>query len=158
MEQGELRSEIGFFQLFVTQSDLSVHELIVYTRTSTADDRIEDDYAIADFEQSTITRPKDPPIRSRKINKDEDFVSPDGLPTTALPCSKIAAPQSHWHDNLNDSTAYETRNNSLLGEVMSQSKSSAEESSAIDAVAVMDQVNEMLATGADLPSLPLGTL
>jgi RNA polymerase I-specific transcription initiation factor RRN6 len=158
MEHEDFGSEAQFFQLFVTLSDLSVFELVVRTLVSTADDPIKDDQALESFTRSTISRPRNPTSRSRAVNKDDEFVSPDGLATAESPRSKVVTPRPHWYDTLNDPAAYEARDNSILGEVMLRPKSAAEESGAIDAVTVMDQVNEMLATGADLPSMPLGTL
>lgn len=158
MESANVRSEVGFLELFVMQSDSSIYELVVCTRPSTEDDSIEDDQVITDFTRSTIRRPRNLKFKSHTVNKEDDFVRPDGLAIIELPCSKVATPRSHWYNTLNDPTAYETRNNSLLGEIISRSKSTAEETDTIDAVAVMDQVNEMLATCAGSPSLQLGTL
>ncbi|KAG9194538.1 hypothetical protein G6011_04573 [Alternaria panax] len=157
MQQGDLRSEADLFQLFVMQSDLSVHELVVCTQASTTVD-MTNDHAITDFTRSTITRPRDLTLKSRTANRDDEFLCPDGLANTELPYSKAATLWSDQYTSSNKSTALEIRNNGLLGDVILRSMILAEKSGAIDAVTVMDQVNEMLATGANLPSVPLGTL
>jgi hypothetical protein len=158
MQWEGLMADVDFFQLFVTQSDLSVHELTVYTRISVTDDSTENDQVVADFTRSTIRRSGNFTTKSHAVNKDNGLVIPDVMVAAELPNSNVATPQPGEHQSSHDATLPDTRDNILLGEILSQSKSEVEEYGAIDAVAVMDQVNELLATGADLPPLPLGTL
>ncbi|KAI4636389.1 hypothetical protein J4E83_001344 [Alternaria metachromatica] len=148
-----------FLQLFVTLSDLSMRELVVWSRSTSTGHTTENDHAVVDFTRSTIKRPRNPILNSKPRNKDDDFIVPNGLIDRGLPSSKIGRQQPELRRSSDGAAVPETRDNASLGEILSQSKSAAEQvSGTIDAVAVMDQVNEMLATGADLPPLPLGTL
>ncbi|KAI4939874.1 uncharacterized protein J4E92_001160 [Alternaria infectoria] len=153
------KKDCVFLQLFVTLSDLSTRELVVWSRSTSTGHTTEDDHAVVDFTRSTIKRPRNIIFNSKPRNKDEDFIVPNGLVDRGLPSSKIGRQQPELRRSSDGAAMPETRDNASLGEILSQSKSAAEQvSGTIDAVAVMDQVNEMLATGADLPPLPLGTL
>lgn len=153
------KKDVLFLQLFVTLSDLSTRELVVWSRSTSTGHITENDYAVVDFTRSTIRRPRNLIFNSKPRNKDDDFIVPNGLVDRGLPSSKIGRQQPGLRRSSDGAAVPETRDNASLGEILSQSKSAAEQvSGTIDAVAVMDQVNEMLATGADLPPLPLGTL
>jgi RNA polymerase I-specific transcription initiation factor RRN6 len=158
MQREGLIADVDFFQLFVTHSDLSVHEATVYTRISMMDDSTENDQVVADFTRSTIRRPGSFTTKSHAVNKDNGWVIPDVMVAAELSNLNVATRSPGEHQSSNNATLPDTRDNILLGEILSQAKSEMEEFGAIDAVAVMDQVNELLATGADLPPLPLGTL
>ncbi|KAI4913679.1 hypothetical protein J4E90_005399 [Alternaria incomplexa] len=153
------QKDVLFLQLFVTLSDLSTRELVVWSRSTSTGHITENDYAVVDFTRSTIRRPRNLIFNSKPRNKDDDFIVPNGLVDRGLPSSKVGRQQPELRRSSDGAAVPETRDNASLGEILSQSKSAAEQvSGTIDAVAVMDQVNEMLATGADLPPLPLGTL
>ncbi|KAI4952307.1 hypothetical protein J4E91_003769 [Alternaria rosae] len=153
------KKDVVFLQLFVTLSDLSIRELVVWSQTTSTGHTTEDDHAVVDFTRSTIKRLRTLNFNSKASTKDDDFIIPDGLVATGLPSSKIVMQQPELRKSSDSTAAPNTRDNTSLGEILSRSKSAAAEvSGTIDAVAVMDQVNEMLATGADLPPLPLGTL
>jgi RNA polymerase I-specific transcription initiation factor RRN6 len=158
MQWEDSRKDVNYLQLFVMLSDWSVHELVVYTRISTTDNSTENDHAVADFTRNQIKRPRTYTSRSKAVDKDGDFVTPDGLVAAQSPSPKITMRRPGRNQAMDGAGVRDVRDNTFLGNILSLSKSAADISSAIDVVTVMDQVNEMLATGADLPPLPLGTL
>ncbi|KAI4646806.1 hypothetical protein J4E93_005030 [Alternaria ventricosa] len=153
------KKDVFFLQLFVTLSDLSIRELVVWSQSTSTGHAAGNDHAVVDFTLNTIKRPRNLTLNSKRRNKDDDFIVPNGLVTTGLPSSKTIIQQPGLRKSSDSTAMPDARDNASLGAILSQSKSAAEQvSGTIDAVAVMDQVNEMLATGADLPPLPLGTL
>lgn len=159
MQQGGIRIDLDFFRLFVTLSSSSIHELVIYTGKSLAQESPDSFQAVEDFTRSMIRRPRVGISKTEVVNKEDDFVAPDGLTVVELLRPKNPPKIFKRGESAVCASAHETRNNELLYEALRRPENAMGDApSSIDVATVTDELKQMLTDEPNSVSLPIGTL
>jgi RNA polymerase I-specific transcription initiation factor RRN6 len=151
-----MEKDIKFFRLFVSRSDLTVHELVVYTQHPNGNQAIDSEQSVEDFTRSLVIHPRRNTSKREVKDEDSEFILPDGLTIVEAPRSKTASQIPKWgHDH---TTVHDARDNGLLvNALLRREYIERGTSKSIDVGVVTNQVKQMLVDDFD-PTLPVGTL
>jgi len=153
MEQG-----ISFYRLFVTRSNLSVDELIVYTPGPASEDFNSREHIVHDFDRALVRRPRRGISKRDVIDKDEeDFIVPNGLSVAQGPKLKTVSQEPTWVQRRRRAPCQNSVDYRLIYDALIHSENSMEGSESVDITTVTNQLRQVLADDSEL-SLPLGTL
>jgi RNA polymerase I-specific transcription initiation factor RRN6 len=149
--------DIRFFRLYVTQSDLTVHELVVYIQDPGSDESTDSDPFVADFKRSIIRHPRQDTSKDEVITGEGEFILPDGLTTIEAPRSKTKSQMPKWGQA--HTTLHGGRDNGLLVTALSRPEHREDGAPiSVDVEVVTNQIKEMLEDDFDTSNVPLGTL
>jgi RNA polymerase I-specific transcription initiation factor RRN6 len=154
--------ELQFYKVFMLQSDLSVHETLVYNAPS-ANSRPEHEN-VRNITWTRTTRPRGVrKTRSRKhirvVDTDDmhDFIVPEGIEVANKPVSRSPATQSE--DEQNTSTARRVVDHRLIYDALARKDDDSETTAAtIDVPTVTTQLRRTILESVDSSLLPLGTM
>jgi RNA polymerase I-specific transcription initiation factor RRN6 len=151
------KHDIRFFRLYVTRSDSTVHELVIYFRAPDTDEPTGSDLVVEDFTRSIIRHPRRDTYKEDIITQEGEFILPDGLTTIESPEPKTESQtpkieQSH-------ATMHNIRDSGLLFAALSHREHFADTmTTSVDVEVVTNQIKGMLEDDFDSSSIPLGTL
>jgi RNA polymerase I-specific transcription initiation factor RRN6 len=151
-----VESGIEFFRLFVTRADLSVHELVVYTKRPDEVESTHDDRIVENFTQSIIRHPRRGASKTHAIDEDEDFILLDGLTTVEALRSKTVSQVPNWCRAYERTSLHDARNHRpMLKALLRDGQGS---SNSVDVSVVINQVRQILEDDPDLSLPPRSTL
>jgi RNA polymerase I-specific transcription initiation factor RRN6 len=149
--------DIKFFRLYVTLSDLTVHELVVHIQDPNSDEPNDGDPSVEGFKRSIIRHPRRDTSKHEVITGEGEFILPDGLTTIEAPRSKTESQMPKWGQV--HTILHGARDNELV--VAALSRSEHRENgvpNSVDVEVVTNQIKEMLEDDFHLSNVPLGTL
>jgi RNA polymerase I-specific transcription initiation factor RRN6 len=155
---------LQFYKVFMLQSDLSVHETIVYNAPS-ANSQPEHE-SVRNITWTRITRPRGSrDTRSRKhirvADGDEmhDFIVPEGIEVMNKPISKFGSPATGSEEEQNTSTASRVVDHRLVYDALARKDDDSETTATtIDVQTAITKLRQIILGSVDSPSSPLGTM
>ncbi|KAF2129252.1 hypothetical protein P153DRAFT_431243 [Dothidotthia symphoricarpi CBS 119687] len=154
-----METDLRFYQLFVTLSDLSVREVIVYAHESDAGESGQPEVAVDDIMWSNVIRPRKEVRAARENNETDHFVVADGPTTTDVLRSKMTMQVPESVQAQGQGSLQKARDYRLLHDALTRKRSDHEATSeSIGLSIVTTQLEQMLVDDAGSSPLPVGTL
>jgi RNA polymerase I-specific transcription initiation factor RRN6 len=152
--QAYLARGLSFYKLFMLQSDLSVHETIVYSQISS-----ENEYSVENISWARIHHRRKEVRAKAGVGEFDDFLDPSGNHGTELPVSKLPLQLPARIVRTAMNAVHRVADYKLLHDALTQIQTADEAIMAtIDIHTVNAQLSQLLADSSDLSQLPLGTL
>lgn len=152
-----LSRDIEFHRIFVTQSDLSIHELVVYSCEN--DTSMSLDGGVEDFKRVLIRQPRRNISRREVLDDAVDFVVPDGLDALADPGSSMWLQTPRWSRAQAPRSFPRVIDYQLLYHALIRSERHFDEPDGLMDIAVLStELQQLLSDDSSLLPVPLGTL
>jgi RNA polymerase I-specific transcription initiation factor RRN6 len=149
-------NDIKLFRLYVTRSDSTVHELVVYVQDSGSDGPVDGDLTVENFTRSIIRHPRRDTSKDEVITGDGEFILPDGLTSIEAPRCKTESQTPKLEQR--HTILHIARDNSLVVSALVRPVHHEDgATNSVDVETVANQVKEML-EDVDSPNIPIGTL
>jgi RNA polymerase I-specific transcription initiation factor RRN6 len=156
--------QLQFYKVFMLQSDLSVHETIVYNAPS-ANSQPEHE-SVKNITWTRITRPREMSgTQSRKhirvADGDEmhDFIVPEGIEPMNRLISKLGSSATESEEEQNTSTARRLVDHRLVYDALARKADDSETTATtIDVQTATAQLRQIILESVESSSPPLGTM
>jgi hypothetical protein len=148
---------LHFYKLFATRSDLSIHEIIVYSDGPASEGRIGSYPLMEDIRWSSVYRPRK---GGRPAKEMDDFILSGGSQLMDGPRPKLAFQIPQWLERQNPDAARRLLDHMLLYDALTQEHiGEGAQVASIDFAVVARQLKHMiLDDDDDLSKLPTGTV
>jgi RNA polymerase I-specific transcription initiation factor RRN6 len=150
---------LRFYKLFMLQSDLSVHEIILYTGLSEGSHLTEQRDAVKDIFWTTAY-PRRRRVRTLGgIREMDDFLEPAGIEVLQRPTSKLPLQGTPRAQRKTINKTHRLVDQTLIYDLLTRMEFEQDASStAVNIPIVVTQLKQLLAGQPDPAQLPLGTL
>jgi RNA polymerase I-specific transcription initiation factor RRN6 len=147
---------LQFYKLFATRSDLSIHEIILYSKDPASEGKIGSYPLMEDIRWSSVYRPR---RGGRPAKEMDDFILYGGSQLTEGPRPKLASQIPQWLEGQNLNAAHRLVEHVLLYDALTQEHIGEDaQAASIDFVVVARQLKHMILDDDDLSKLPTGTV
>jgi RNA polymerase I-specific transcription initiation factor RRN6 len=152
--QAYLARGLSFYKLFILQSDLSIHETIVYTQNSVDIKDSVEDILWTKFDQRRKA------VRTKVgAGEFDDFLDLSGIHRTEFPVSKLPLQLPTRFERTTMNTVHRVSDYRLIYDALTRVRLAGEATMAsTDIPNVTAQLSQLLAASSELSQLPLGTL
>ena len=149
----------AFYKLFMLRSDLSVHESIIYTASSSGSTTNESNHSVEDLVWTIIYRPRKDVRTIGGIQEMDDFLEPEGIEAMEEPVSKLPLQVPTLTNGKKANMANRAVDHRPLYDALTRNHTGEEENGgAVDVPSVVIRHQGMLISSTDIPQVPLGTL
>jgi RNA polymerase I-specific transcription initiation factor RRN6 len=150
---------LQFYKLFMLQSDLSMHEIIVYAQLGEHSNSTEQCDAVQEISWTTVY-PRRRDGRTIRSNREmDDFLELPGIDALQHPMPKLPLRSSPWLQRKPTDEAHRIVDQRLIYDILTRPELEREAPTAtIDIPVVINQLKQLLAGHPYPAQLPLGTL
>lgn len=154
-----MQSNLRFYRLFITLSDLSVHQVIMHIHETDTAGSTQHGIAVDDIMWSNVLHPRKELRAIREYDETDEFVVADGLRSTDALRPKLPLQAPQWAQAQAQGLLQNARDYKSLYHALTRKNLGDEAASeSIDISVVASQLKHMLVEDAGSSSLPLGTL
>ena len=154
-----MENDIHFYRLFSTCSNLSVHELVVYTHKLGAEPPTRSDLVIESFTHSSIRHTRRDVSKKEPIDEENDFIVPNGLKAVEGPKSKTMSQEPKRIQKRDRAPLRGGIDYRMLYSALIQPHISVDGATeSVDIEVVTNQLQQILMDEPTSTPLPLGTL
>lgn len=147
---------LQFYKIFMLQSNLSVHESILYTvppSTSWSEDE-----AVTNVTWTRIFRPRKD-VRIPNSDEMHNFIVPGGIEATNKPISNLRLPAPESDEEENEGRVYRVVDHRLVYDALTRQRDGGETTAGtIDVPTVTAQVRQSIVESTNSSPPPLGTM
>jgi RNA polymerase I-specific transcription initiation factor RRN6 len=149
---------LRFFKLFMLQSDLSVHEAILYA-TSSSNGGESHGSTVKDVSWTRAYRPRKDVRTVRRVHEMDDFLELEGMEPSEEPVSKLASQAPKWVESKDIHTAHRVVNHRTIYDALIQKNSTGVSIAEFVSVpTVVEQLRQLLTDPTNASQLPTSTM